>query len=108
MAKIVPMVQKLSVGPPEEDCDITPVISESSANFFEGLVKDAREKGEPPWAYLKPYDGSNAAVGLSMGSAVLALRLHPTVNDTNFPYAHGLISLLPIRGQVPDGVQAGR
>lgn len=38
-------VAKLSVGPPEDDCDITPVVSESSANFIEGLVKDAKEKG---------------------------------------------------------------
>lgn len=38
-------VAKLSVGPPEDDCDITPVVSESSANFIEGLVKDAEEKG---------------------------------------------------------------
>ncbi|XP_074559323.1 NADP-dependent glyceraldehyde-3-phosphate dehydrogenase-like [Curcuma longa] len=36
---------KLSVGTPEENCDITPVISESSANFIEGLVMDAKEKG---------------------------------------------------------------
>jgi glyceraldehyde-3-phosphate dehydrogenase (NADP+) len=30
---------------PEHDCDITPVISEISANFIEQLVKDAKEKG---------------------------------------------------------------
>lgn len=46
VAKLLPQVQHLSVGMPEDDCDITPVISESSANFIEGLVKDAREKGE--------------------------------------------------------------
>ena len=38
-------VAKLTVGPPEDDCDITPVVSESSANFIEGLVLDAKEKG---------------------------------------------------------------
>jgi hypothetical protein len=43
-----PGVAKLSVGRPEDDCDITPVVSESSANFIEGLVDDAREKGETP------------------------------------------------------------
>lgn len=43
--RIVPKVQKLSVGMPEADCDITPVVSETSANFIEGLVVDAREKG---------------------------------------------------------------
>jgi acyl-CoA reductase-like NAD-dependent aldehyde dehydrogenase len=39
------MVEKLQVGMPEDDADITPVVSESSANFIEGLVNDAREKG---------------------------------------------------------------
>ncbi|KAG6430820.1 hypothetical protein SASPL_108893 [Salvia splendens] len=38
-------VAKLTVGVPEDDCDITPVVSESSANFIEGLVMDARDKG---------------------------------------------------------------
>ncbi|KAK4265360.1 hypothetical protein QN277_026422 [Acacia crassicarpa] len=38
-------VAKLTVGPPENDCDITPVVSESSANFIEDLIIDAREKG---------------------------------------------------------------
>jgi len=45
VSKVVPGVRKLSVGAPEEDKDITPVISESSANFIEGLVHDARDKG---------------------------------------------------------------
>ena len=45
VAQIVPMVRALSVGKPEDDCDITPVVSESSATFIEGLVDDAREKG---------------------------------------------------------------
>ncbi|KAF4354385.1 hypothetical protein F8388_027319 [Cannabis sativa] len=43
--KVKARVAKLSVGPPEEDSDITPVVSESSANYIEGLVKDAKEKG---------------------------------------------------------------
>lgn len=43
--KVKAKVSKLTVGPPEEDCDITPVVTESSANFIEGLVKDAKEKG---------------------------------------------------------------
>ncbi|XWS17771.1 hypothetical protein CRYUN_Cryun33cG0096100 [Craigia yunnanensis] len=43
--KMKAKVAKLTVGPPEDDCDITPVVSESSANFIEGLVKDAKEKG---------------------------------------------------------------
>ncbi|XP_042404061.1 NADP-dependent glyceraldehyde-3-phosphate dehydrogenase-like [Zingiber officinale] len=43
--KVNAKMAKLSVGTPEENCDITPVISESSANFIEGLVMDAKEKG---------------------------------------------------------------
>ena len=39
------MVEKLSVGRPEDNCDITPVISETSANFIEGLAMDAKNKG---------------------------------------------------------------
>ncbi|KAK9809129.1 hypothetical protein WJX72_009759 [[Myrmecia] bisecta] len=42
---VVEGVKGLSVGKPEDDCAITPVISESSANFIEGLVKDAEAKG---------------------------------------------------------------
>ncbi|KAI5066213.1 hypothetical protein GOP47_0018837 [Adiantum capillus-veneris] len=38
-------VSKLKVGAPEDDCDITAVVSESSAKFIEGLVMDAKEKG---------------------------------------------------------------
>ncbi|KAF7806518.1 NADP-dependent glyceraldehyde-3-phosphate dehydrogenase [Senna tora] len=43
--KVKAKVAKLTVGPPEDDCDITPVVSESSANFIEGLVMDAKLKG---------------------------------------------------------------
>lgn len=42
--KVNAKVSKLMVGPPEENCDITPV-SESSANFIEGLVMYAKQKG---------------------------------------------------------------
>jgi glyceraldehyde-3-phosphate dehydrogenase (NADP+) len=38
-------VAKLTVGIPEDDAQITPVVTESSANFIEGLVKDAEAKG---------------------------------------------------------------
>ncbi|KAE8656632.1 NADP-dependent glyceraldehyde-3-phosphate dehydrogenase [Hibiscus syriacus] len=43
--KVKAKVVKLTVGPPEDDCDITPVVTESSANFIEGLVMDAKQKG---------------------------------------------------------------
>ncbi|XXG64588.1 hypothetical protein AAC387_Pa05g2494 [Persea americana] len=35
--KVKAKVAKLTVGSPEDDCDISPVILESSANFIEGL-----------------------------------------------------------------------
>lgn len=43
--KVKSKVSKLTVGPPEDDCDITPVVTESSANFIEGLIMDAKQKG---------------------------------------------------------------
>lgn len=38
-------VRKLTVGAPEDDCDITPVVTGFSANFIEGLVIDAKQQG---------------------------------------------------------------
>lgn len=38
-------VKQLSVGNPEDDAFITPVISRSSADYIEGLILDAQEKG---------------------------------------------------------------
>lgn len=43
--KVKAKLAKLTVGTPEDDCDITPVVTESSANFIEGLVMDAKQKG---------------------------------------------------------------
>ena len=43
--KVVARMQKLKVGSPHDNADITPVVTESSANFIEGLVLDAKEKG---------------------------------------------------------------
>ncbi|EFJ24379.1 hypothetical protein SELMODRAFT_270375 [Selaginella moellendorffii] len=45
VSKVNAKIAKLKVGAPEDDCDITAVVTESSANFIEGLVKDAKEKG---------------------------------------------------------------
>uniref|UniRef100_A0A2C9VEP7 NADP-dependent glyceraldehyde-3-phosphate dehydrogenase n=1 Tax=Manihot esculenta TaxID=3983 RepID=A0A2C9VEP7_MANES len=45
-------VVKLRVGQPEDNCNITPVVIESSSNFIEGLVMDVKEKGAsfcPEW-----------------------------------------------------------
>jgi len=38
-------IAKLSVGQPEDNADITAVISKKSADFIEGLVEDAVAKG---------------------------------------------------------------
>lgn len=49
---VVAGAAKLSVGAPEDNAAITPVISSSSADFIEGLVKDAEAKGATfrlPW-----------------------------------------------------------
>ena len=43
--KVIAKMSKLTVGAPEDDKDITAVVSESSAKFIEGLVMDAKEKG---------------------------------------------------------------
>jgi glyceraldehyde-3-phosphate dehydrogenase (NADP+) len=45
-------VEKLTVGRPEDNCDITPVVSSSSADFITGLVEDAQAKGA---TFLTPY-----------------------------------------------------
>ncbi|HHJ8875227.1 TPA: NADP-dependent glyceraldehyde-3-phosphate dehydrogenase [Streptococcus pyogenes] len=44
-AEIKTLVEKLSVGMPEDDADITPLIDTSAADFVEGLIKDATDKG---------------------------------------------------------------
>lgn len=49
---VVAGVENLTVGAPEDNATITPVISTSSADFIEGLVKDAEAKGavlRTPW-----------------------------------------------------------
>ncbi|UQD53547.1 NADP-dependent glyceraldehyde-3-phosphate dehydrogenase [Bacillus methanolicus] len=43
--KIKEKVEKLTVGRPEDDADITPLIDESSADFVQGLIDDALAKG---------------------------------------------------------------
>ncbi|SUN46393.1 NADP-dependent glyceraldehyde-3-phosphate dehydrogenase [Streptococcus dysgalactiae] len=44
-AEIKTLVEKLSVGMPEDDADITPLIDTKAADFVEGLIKDAADKG---------------------------------------------------------------
>ena len=45
LAKVNAQIAKLSVGRPEDNANITAVISKSSADFIESLVTDAKAKG---------------------------------------------------------------
>ncbi len=52
VAAVAAGVSKLSVGQPEDDADITAVVSSRSADFIQGLVEDALAKGARalhPW-----------------------------------------------------------
>ena len=46
-------VEKLTVGDPFDNADITPVIDNASADFIWGLIEDAREKGALPLTEMK-------------------------------------------------------
>jgi len=43
--KLLPLVRKLSVGLPEDDAEITPLISTEAADFVQELINDAIQKG---------------------------------------------------------------
>ena len=45
LAKVHDKVKKLKVGKPEDDADIVPLVSSSSADFVQGLVQDAVAQG---------------------------------------------------------------
>lgn len=42
---LVEKVNKLTVGNPEDDCDVTPVINENTVKYIKGLINDASKKG---------------------------------------------------------------
>jgi glyceraldehyde-3-phosphate dehydrogenase (NADP+) len=42
---MVPKVEKLTVGMPQDDCFVTPMISKEAADFVQELVDDALAKG---------------------------------------------------------------
>ena len=44
VAKIIDEVEKLKVGKPEDDADITPLISDKAADFVQELMEDAINK----------------------------------------------------------------
>ena len=43
--KVSALVNNLTVGMPEDNADITPLIDTKAADYVEGLIKDAQEKG---------------------------------------------------------------
>jgi glyceraldehyde-3-phosphate dehydrogenase (NADP+) len=45
LREIKPLVEKLKVGNPEDDADITPLISDKAADFVQGIIDDAIAKG---------------------------------------------------------------
>jgi len=45
LEKVLAKMAKLTVGHPEDNCDITAVINRKSADYIESLVKDAEAKG---------------------------------------------------------------
>jgi glyceraldehyde-3-phosphate dehydrogenase (NADP+) len=45
IAQILPLVKKMTVGRPEDDADITPLISKEAADFVQELIDDAIRKG---------------------------------------------------------------
>lgn len=47
---IEPGLRRLTVGKPEDNCDITPLVTPASATFVEGLAADAIAKGATPIA----------------------------------------------------------
>ncbi len=46
-------VEKLTVGDPFDNADITPVIDNASADFIWGLIEDAQEKGASALTEIK-------------------------------------------------------
>ena len=65
----------------QDDCAITPVISESSANFIEGLVKDAEEKGA---TLCQKYKRDNNLIWPVLIDHVTAVCLTNNPAQTNF------------------------
>lgn len=45
VTKVTELTKALTVGMPEDDADITPLIDTKAADFVEGLIKDALDKG---------------------------------------------------------------
>lgn len=53
VAEIKGLVEKLLIGMPEDNADITPLIDTKAADFVEGLVNDAADKGAQALTEIK-------------------------------------------------------
>lgn len=51
--KITALVEQLTVGMPEDNADITPLIDQKSADYVQGLIDDAIKQGAKPQNELK-------------------------------------------------------
>lgn len=51
--KVTALVKDLTVGMPEDNADITPLIDTKSADYVQGLIKEAEEKGAKPMFAFK-------------------------------------------------------
>lgn len=51
--KVMDRVKKLTVGKPEDNADITPLINTKSADYVQGLIEEAQEKGATPLTEFK-------------------------------------------------------
>ena len=48
IGKVTDLVKGLTVGMPEDNADITPLINTKSADYVQGLIEEAKEKGAKP------------------------------------------------------------
>lgn len=67
----------------QDDCAITPVISESSANFIEGLVKDAEEKGA---TLCQKYKRENNLIWPVLIDHVTAVSFRLSISPAPIPF----------------------
>ena len=75
----------------QDNCSITPVISKSSADFIEGLVKDAESKGA---TLCQPYKREGNLIWPVLVDHVTPVRSWITSALSSWHIAHALCGLL--------------
>ena len=85
----------------QDNCTITPVISKSSADFIEGLVKDARDEGRQADAEVPPRGQPHLARASgpchareSPNYAMLIIRAQSSSNERLFCHHRQLLTCL--------------